>query len=136
MGVSGVVEVVEFLDIFPIWKNFHLAFSPLRFCGAGRWTCSGGSCSHGTFGGTLAVVGFAVVGVEVVGLNAGLPVGHACSYGAGRGTFSCGTFGCGTCSHGAGHWTCSGVTCNWVVGLAVVGVSGVVEFLDIFLIPS
>jgi hypothetical protein len=25
VGVSGVVK---FLDIFPIWKNFHLAFSP------------------------------------------------------------------------------------------------------------
>jgi hypothetical protein len=25
VGVSGVVN---FLDIFPIWKNFHLAFSP------------------------------------------------------------------------------------------------------------
>jgi len=53
VGFSGVVEVVEFLDIFPIWKNFHLAFSPLRVCGAGCWTC--------------AVVGLAVMGLLVVG---------------------------------------------------------------------
>ena len=118
-------------------EKFPSCFQSIRVCGAGHWTCSGGSCSRGTFGcGTLAVVGFAVVGVEVVGLNVGLPVGHTCNYGAGRGTFSCGTFGCGTCSRGAGRWTCSGGTCSWVVGLAVVGVSGVVEFLDIFPIPS
>ena len=77
-------------------------------------------------------VGLAVVVVEVLGLNVGLAVGHTCSYGAGCGTCSCGTFGCGTCSPGAGRWTCIFGTCSWVVGLATVGVSGVVKFLDIF----
>ena len=66
-------------------------------------TYSCGTCSRGNFGcGTLLVVGFAVVVVEVVGQHEGLAVGHTCSYGAGHGTFSCGTFGCGTYSRGAG----------------------------------